>query len=155
MEFGGIWKKRGQVFGAPAYWALREYSSATPRYLLTVDNDSPTYSIAKGVTRLPTITGVPYLDIAAAESADHRKLLLFCVNRHLTRGMHAQLDLSQFRLQQGSVNVQSLKAESILVENDEEDPSHVVPTSTLLPSRSNLDYFFPAGSVTVMTVPLN
>src|SRR5262249_53229724 len=26
IEFGGIWKKRGQVFGVPAYWAFRMYS---------------------------------------------------------------------------------------------------------------------------------
>ena len=28
IEFGGIWKKRGQVYGVPAYWAFRMYSNA-------------------------------------------------------------------------------------------------------------------------------
>ena len=28
IEFGGIWKKRGRVYGVPAYWAFRMYSTA-------------------------------------------------------------------------------------------------------------------------------
>ena len=154
MEFGGIWKKREQVYGAPAYWALREYANATPRYLLTVDTDSPTYSVAQGITRLPNITGVPYLDIVAAESVDHTKLFLFCVNRQLWRAMDARLDLSQFKIPQSSVTVSTLRAENILAENDEEDPRHVTPITKTLPSRSELDYSFPAGSVTIIGVPL-
>jgi alpha-N-arabinofuranosidase len=26
LEFGGIWKKREQVYGAPGYWVLRAYA---------------------------------------------------------------------------------------------------------------------------------
>ncbi len=28
IEFGGIWKKRGQTYGVPAYWVFRLYSNA-------------------------------------------------------------------------------------------------------------------------------
>jgi alpha-N-arabinofuranosidase len=28
IEFGGVWKKRGKVYGVPAYWAFRMYSNA-------------------------------------------------------------------------------------------------------------------------------
>lgn len=28
IEFGGIWQKRGQVYGVPAYWAFRMDSNA-------------------------------------------------------------------------------------------------------------------------------
>ena len=93
LEFGGIWKKRAQVYGTPAYWVLREYASAHPDQLLEVDSNSPTYSISKGITRLPEIAKVPYLDIVAAESADRSMLLLLCVNRHLTRPEKAEIDL--------------------------------------------------------------
>ncbi len=27
IEFGGIWQKRGRVYGVPAYWAFRMYST--------------------------------------------------------------------------------------------------------------------------------
>jgi alpha-N-arabinofuranosidase len=154
MEFGGIWKKREQVYGAPAYWALREYTNANPRYLLTVETDSPTYSVAKGVTRLPEIAGVPYLDVTAAESTDHSKLFLFCVNRHLSRAMDAQVDLAQFHLQKGAIHITTLQADNILAENDEEDPRHVVPMTKTSPAHSELHYSFPAASVTVIAVHL-
>ncbi len=155
MEFGGIWKKREQVYGAPAYWALREYANTNPHYLLTVETDSPTYSVAKGITRLAEIAAVPYLDIAAAESADHAKLFLFCVNRHLTRAMNAQVDLSRFPANKGSIDITTLQAENILAENDEEDPRHIVPMTKTIPVRSELHYSFPAASVTILAVPLD
>ena len=67
LEFGGIWKKRSQVYVAPAYWVLREYSRSHPRFLLDVSSDAPTYSVRHGVTRLPSIQNVPYLDCVATE----------------------------------------------------------------------------------------
>jgi alpha-N-arabinofuranosidase len=154
MEFGGIWKKREQVFGAPAYWALREYASATPRYLLSVDSDSPTYSITNGISRLPDIATVPYLDIVAAESEDHTRLMLFCLNRHLTRAMKAQLDLSAFHILSGSVKVTTLTGENILAENDEEEPERIRPVSRRLPFHGEFLYSFPEASLSVIEIPL-
>ena len=85
LEFGGIWKKREQVYGAPAYWVLRSYASARPAFRLDLGNDSPTYTISKGITRLPEIKDVPYLDCAASTTADRAQMLLTCVNLDLTR----------------------------------------------------------------------
>src|SRR6185437_16082449 len=78
MEFGGIWSRRGQVYGAPAYWVLREYASAQPHTLLHVQSNSPAYTVANGVRRLPDIANVPYLDIVAAESTAGKSLVLLC-----------------------------------------------------------------------------
>ena len=154
LEFGGIWKKRGQVYGAPAYWVMREYASAHPHTLLTVSSDSPTYSITHGITRLPEIPDVPYLDVAAAETADRSKLLLFCVNRHLTRSETATIDLSALGLAPTSAKFTTLTAENILVENDEEEPNRVVPVSRTEPVQGSLRHTFPNGSVTVIELPL-
>ncbi len=155
IEFAGIWQKRGQVYGAPAYWVLREYASAAPTTLLDVESTSPTYTVTKGIRRLPEISSVPYLDITAAMSADGRHLLLFCVNRHLTDTLTAQFNLAGLGVaKSGTVKVSTLRADSILTENDEEDPNAVVPvhSSELLAARYT--HRFPNSSVTVLDVPM-
>ncbi len=155
LEFGGIWKKRAQVYGAPAYWVLREYASAHPHTLLTVASDSPTYTVSHGITRLPEIANVPYLDVVAAESEDHSKLLLLCVNRHLTRPETATIDLSSFGIHPASAKVTTLTAENILVENDEEEPNRVAPLIQNEPMHGSFRHTFPNGSVTVIELPLH
>ena len=154
MEFGGIWKKRGQVYGAPAYWVLRTYASAQPRYLLTVHDDSPTYSIQNGVTRLPDIANTPYLDIVAAENADRTKLLLFCVNRNLTQTLQAQLDLGSIHSEGSQASMTTLSAENIQAENDAQNPAHVVPVTRSVPLHEALHASFPRASVTLISIPL-
>lgn len=154
LEFGGIWKKRGQVYGAPAYWVLREIASRHPHALLHVENDSPTYTVTHGVVRLPEIADVPYLDVVAAVSEDGLKLLLFCVNRHLTRPEKAQIDLRSLGLVGGSAKVTTIAGEDLLTENDEEDPNRVAPVTHSLPVSVTLDYTFPNASVTVVEVGL-
>ncbi len=154
LEFGGIWKKRSQVYGAPSYWVLREYASTHPHSLLTVASDSPTYSITHGTNRLPEIPDVPYLDVVAAESEDHTKLLLLCVNRHLTRPETATIDLSSLGIAPNTAKVTTITAENILVENDEEDPSRVIPVSRTEPIQGAFRHTFPNGSVTVIELPM-
>ena len=155
MEFGGIWKKRGQVYGAPAYWALRTYASAQPHYLLTVHDDSPTYSIQQGVTRLPDIANTPYLDVAAAENADRSKLLLFCVNRDLTHSIDGHFDLGSLKIAGASVSVTTLSAENILSENNDQNPERVVPATKRVSIQETLGFSFPKASITLITIPLN
>jgi alpha-N-arabinofuranosidase len=154
MEFGGIWKKRGQVYGAPAYWVLRTYASAEPHYLLTVQDDSPTYSIHEGVTRLPDIANTPYLDVVAAETADRSKLLLFCVNRDLTRDLTAHLDLGSLSISGSRATVTTMSTDNILIGNDEHDPDRVVPVTRTVALRDALTYSFPSASVTMIAIPL-
>lgn len=154
LEFGGIWKKRAQVYGAPAYWVLREYATAQPHTLLSVSSDSPTYSIQHGVTRLPEIADVPYLDVVAAESEDRSKLLLLCVNRHLTRTETASFDLSALGVKPGSAKVTTLTAENILAENDEEEPNRVAPVTRTEKVDTTFRHTFPNGSVTVIELPI-
>ena len=154
LEFGGIWKKRAQVYGAPAYYVLRVYASAHPHLLLDVANDSPTYSIAQGIRRLPEIPNVPYLDVVAAESADHASVLLLCVNRHLTRPETTDIDLRALGIKSGTAKITTLTAENILTENNEEDPNRVTPTTHTQPVKPTLTYTFPNASVTILQIPI-
>ena len=155
VGFGGLWKKRGQVYPSPAYWVLRAYATAAPHTLLTVQSDGPTYTVSHGVDRLPEIANVPYLDVTAATSEDGKRLILFCVNRSLTTAAHAELDLASLRVAKGPMRVSTLEAETILSENNEEHPDLVQPTtSTESVNSGKFTHTFPNASVTVLEIPL-
>lgn len=153
MEFGGIWKKRGRVYAAPAYYVLREYAQAQPHTLLNVTSDGPIYSIVHGINRLPEIVNVPYIDCVASEPENRSEVLLTCVNRHLTRTMQAEIDLGSLPVQ-GTAHISTLHGSSILDENDEENPERVIPTIEQRKFSHTLRYTFPNASVTVMHLPL-
>ena len=159
LEFGGIWKKRSQVYGAPAYWVLREYDQSRPHFLLDLSNDTPTYSIAHGITRLPEIKDVPYLDCVASEPENRMSVLLTCVNRHLVRSMDAEVDLSAFRNTDATstVEVTTISAGDLLDENDESHPDRITPKTEkeTLQGKSSLHHTFPNASVTIIRVPLS
>ena len=95
IEFAGLWKKRSQVFGTPSYYAFEMFSSANPTAALAVENDSPTYSVQGGVTRIPEIPDVPYLDTVAVHTA--KGISLFCVNRSLNQDLKAEIALDGSR----------------------------------------------------------
>jgi alpha-N-arabinofuranosidase len=150
MEFGGIWKKRGRVFGVPAYWAFTMYSVADATRPVDVHSDVDTYSVSEGTSRLPTIDHVPYLDIVAALNNAGDKLTLFCVNRHLSRDIAADIATDGFR-PAATASAQTLYADSILEKNDELNPNAIVPQRVQLAvASSNLSYIFRHESVTVM-----
>jgi alpha-N-arabinofuranosidase len=126
VEFGGVWKKRSQVYGTPAYYAFRMYSTADVSRTVAVDNPSPTYSVHKGVTRLPEIADVPYLDVVAAINQPGNRLTIFCVNRSLTRDITARINWGEFRAS-GEAQVTQLFSDSIYDANDEVNPQRITP----------------------------
>ena len=153
IEFAGIVKKRGQAFGAPAYWVLRSYSSSRPKTLLDVKSDSSTYSVSHGIVRLPEIPNVPYLDITAAESADGHFVNLYCVNRHLSRAQTAEIDLSSLGIGSGTALVSTVSGDSILDENDDTNPTMISSVTRTETFKTKLTHVFPSHSVTVIRVP--
>jgi alpha-N-arabinofuranosidase len=153
MEFGGIWSKRGQVYGAPAYWVLRTYANTEPRTLLSVQSNSPMYSVTHGVRRLPNIEDVPYLDVDAAESAGGKSLVLFCVNRHLTQPLTASFDFASLGVKGRVAKVTTLEADSVLAENNEEKPAQVKPVTDSEAVQGTFTHKFPPASVTVIEIP--
>lgn len=156
MEFGGIWKKRAQVYGAPAYWVLRDYSRTHPHLLLDVASDGPTYSVTQGITRLPEIKDVPYLDCVASEPENQSELLLTCVNRDLHRDLTGEFNLSGLKIAGTTGRMSTLAGDNILLENDEHHPDLVTPKEQALQLEAGnvLRHSFPSASVTVIRLPL-
>jgi alpha-N-arabinofuranosidase len=149
IEFSGIWKRRGGVYGVPAYWAFRMYSNADATRLVGVRNNSETYNVEDGLTRLSKIENVPYLDVVAALNQSGSKLTLFCVNRHLTRDIETKIRVTGFRTKKATAH--SIFAESIFEKNDESEPNHVIPRDeSVVVTGPDLNYAFRHESVTVI-----
>ena len=151
MEFGGIWKKREQVFATPAYYAFQLYSTAAASRAVAVETQAGSYNVRHGVEYMATVEHVPYLDVVATLNEAGDTLTLFCVNVHLSQDITSALDLGGFH-PDGQATVSTLKSESILTGNDEVNPHRVVPTTRVLHDVSSpLTYTFPHESLTVLT----
>ena len=153
VEFGGIWKKSGRVFGAPSYWAFRMYSNADASQLVEARTQVENYDVEQGSVRLPSIPNVPYLDLVAARNEAGDKLTLFCVNRHLTRDITARISIAGFPPgSEGSAS--SLFASSVYDKNDQAHPEAVIPrVSPVKTEGTTLEYTFRHESVTVIELP--
>ncbi|MGH9613832.1 MAG: alpha-L-arabinofuranosidase C-terminal domain-containing protein, partial [Bryobacteraceae bacterium] len=150
VEFAGIWKKRGRAYGAPSYYAFRMYSNADATRPVEVDTQAGTYDVHNGITRLPEISGVSYLDVVAALNDASNKLTLFCVNRRLNRDIDAEISLDNFT-PRDIARVNTLEAGSIYDTNSETRPEAVTPTESTFPVKgAKFSYRFPPSSVTVI-----
>ncbi len=152
MEFAGIWKKRGQVYASPGYWALRMYSTAHASRPVAVETQSGSYSVEHGVGRLPSIADVPYLDVFAALNDGGDRLTLFCVNRSLDTDIPADIRVDGFSPAERA-EVETLRGDGVGDANDEDDPDHVIPSRTGEAVQSGaMHHVFPHESVTVITL---
>jgi alpha-L-arabinofuranosidase len=148
VEFAGIWKKRGRVYAAPSYYAFRLYSTADIETPVAAQSTAGTYEVHRGVTRLPEIANVPYLDVVAALNKDKSTLTLFCVNRSLDRDIPATITLDGFAAA-GKAEVESLSGESIYEGNSEISPTAVTPVhSSVDVGSAPLTHTFKHESVT-------
>ena len=147
IEFGGVWKKRGRVYGVPAYWAFRMYSTADITTPVETRAKVETYDVSEGNNRIPEISGVPYLDVVSALNDAGDRLTLFAVNRDLRRDVTAQLKLTGFATS-SEARVTTLAGTSIYQPNDEMRPEALRPIETVF--RVATEYTFPRASVTVM-----
>lgn len=152
MEFAGIWKKRSQVYASPAYYAFQMYAGADATRPVSVTNDAGTYGVHNGVSRLPEIANVPYLDAVAALNDNGDTLTLFIVNRHLTRDLATDVRLDGFT-SKPVASVETLDAPSIYDGNSDDEPAHVVTArSTAQLHGDRFHFTFPHESVTVLTL---
>ena len=152
MEFAGIWKSRGQVYAAPGYYAFRMYSTAHPAQPVEAIADAGSYSVKNGVSRLPEIDNVPYLDVTAALDTSKKTLSLFCVNRSLDVDIPAEIAIKDFAATTNA-EVQTLRSASISDENDDDDPERVVPVQNQEHVvKGRMRHIFPHESVTVITL---
>jgi alpha-N-arabinofuranosidase len=149
IEFGGIWQKNGRTYGVPAYWAFRMYSTSDATRLIESRVKGEQYNVDEGVRRIPTIHAVPYLDVVAALNESGGKLTLFCVNRHPTREIRADIRLSGFAA--SSARGQRLQAASLYAANSDAEPEAVVPAPLSLTVNGGVfRHAFPPASVTVI-----
>jgi alpha-L-arabinofuranosidase len=149
LEFGGIWKKREQVYGVPAYWVLRSYAEEKPSQLVASESDAPAYTVEQGVNRVPHIDHVPWLEVVAAMGSSPDRLVLFCVNRSLTRDFRATIQVDGF-VPQGLAQVKTVSAPSIYTENNEMQPHAVEAVTNQVRVGSNFEMVFPHASVVVI-----
>lgn len=148
IEFAGIWKRRARVYGTPVYYAFRMYSSADPDVAVEVQNSTGYYDVHQGVSRLPEIANVPYLDVVAVLNKVADRLTLFCVNRHLTEDLSAAISIDGFNAR-GDGRAESLYASNIYEGNDEVQPEHIKPVeSTVSVKNSRIAFTFRHESVT-------
>jgi alpha-N-arabinofuranosidase len=149
LEFGGIWKAREQVYGAPGYWVLRSYAEEKPSRLVATDSDAPTYTVDHGVNRLPHIDHVPWLEVMAAMGASPDSLVLFCVNRSLTRDYRAAIQIDGF-IPRSLAAVKTISAPSIYTENNEMEPQAVEAVASQIQAGPKFETVFPHTSVVVI-----
>ena len=149
IEFGGIWQNKGRVYGVPAYWAFRMYSTADATRLVDTKVQTGQYDVDEGVRRIPTIRSVPYLDVVSALNDAGTRLTLFCVNRSLTEEIRAAVRLSGFT--PASARGQQLTAPDLYGVNDDAQPEAIVPAPVSVNVRAGeFRHAFPPRSATVI-----
>ena len=150
VEFGGIWKKRSQVFGTPAYWVFKMYSTSDVAKTVEAESDGETYNVARGTSRFPSIEHVPYLDIVATLNEAGDKLTIFCVNRDLARDLPAKFEIAGFRSKPAAM-AHSVFADSIYEKNDEMHPEQIHPRdASINAGATGFSFVFRHASVTVI-----
>ncbi len=155
IEFAGIWKKRGRVYGTPSYYTFRLYSTAGADVPVAVESDSPHYDVHRGITRLPEIPNVPYLDVVAALNNAGDRLTMFCVNRHLTQDFQTAISIAGFS-SKPSGKVESIYGSSIYERNDEMRPDLITPMESVVEVKnSRIQYTFRHESVTRIELSKN
>ncbi len=147
VEFAGIWKKRGQVYGTPASYVFKMYATADADHLLTTTVDGGEYSVHNGVSRLPEIAHVPYLEVVAVAGRDGRTVTLFALNRSLSKAITAQLHVPGARRGQ-QAEVTEMVSNDLWDANSDERPTALVPTTRRVVAGDRFAYTFPPASVT-------
>lgn len=151
MEFAGIWKDKGRVFGTPAYWTFRSYARLQPEKLVSTRTEVERYSVENGNVRVPDIPNVPYLDVVSALNKKGN-LVLFCVNRDVHRPVEAKLHLSSFRAST-SGTATTIHATLLSDKNNAQYPDAIRPISHDIKAGDDFTYSFEPASITVIEIP--
>ncbi len=147
IEFAGIWKKKGVVYGTPASYVFRLYATAAADHLLATSVEGGEYTVHNGVTRLPEIAHVPYLDVTAVADKDGRTVTLFAINRSLGESIPAELTIPGARREQRA-EVTEMVSNDLWDANSEERPTALVPKIRTVTAAEHFRYTFPPASVT-------
>jgi len=86
----------GQFAPTAPYLALEMFTRHFGATLLEANSISPTYdSIAVGMAN--KVSGVPYLEVVASQSADGKILYLLAINKHFDKPIRAKIALEGFK----------------------------------------------------------
>ncbi len=107
------------------------------------------YAVEHGVNRLPQIDHVPWLEVVAAMGASPDRLVLFCVNRSLTRDFLAAIQVDGF-VPGALAQAKTISAPSIYTENNEMQPNAVETVTNQVQVGSHFEMVFPHASVVVI-----
>ena len=147
IEFAGIWKKKGVVYGTPASYVFRLYATANADHLLPTTVEGGEYTVHNGVSRLPEIPNVPYLDVTTVADKDGRTVTIFAINRSLAKPIAAELAVPGARRDQ-KAEVTEMISNDLWDENSEERPLALVPITRTVAASDHFRYTFPPASVT-------
>lgn len=152
IEFAGITKRRGKVFAAPAYYVFRMYSTADIDAPVKLTTTGGHYDVHHGISRLPEISNVPYLDLIALLNKRGDRLTIFGVNRDPTHDIPATIALTGFAPDTKAI-VESLTSSSMYDVNDEAHPEAIVPVDSNT-SLSGSDFFYTFGHDSITRIEL-
>ncbi len=151
LEFAGIHKEKGRVYGTPQYWAFDLYSNHAGDQILGTETRVREYDVHDGLTRIPEVKDVPYLDVLATRHTNDGSVTMFVVNRDWQKATAAQVILKHFRASQ-NVEVVTLTGDTLTAKNDAEHPEAVRPVRSSISIRGEgFPYRFPPHSLTSFT----
>ncbi len=152
MGGGGLRKSQGLVWATPQCWAFWLYSHRAGDTVLATETQVRHYDVHNGMTSMPEIPNVPYLDVLATKNSTNGDLVLFVANRDWKNSTPATLRLQGFSAA-AQAQVDTLASDSLLEENTGDHPDAIKPvTSSLAVSGNEIKYVFPKLSVTVITL---
>jgi alpha-N-arabinofuranosidase len=152
MGGGGLRKSQTMVWATPQCWAFWLYSHRAGDTVVATQTQVRHYDVHNGMTSMPEIPNVPYLDVLATRNSSSGDLVLFVANRDTKKATPATLRLQGFEAA-AKAQVDTLASDSLSAENSGDHPNAIRPvTSSLAVAGSEIRYSFPKLSVTVITL---
>ena len=152
MGGGGLRKSEGLVWATPQCWAFWLYSHRAGDRVVATRTEVRHYDVHNGMTSMPEIPDVPYLDVLATRKSTNGDLALFVANRDWKNDIPTTLRLQGFSAA-AQAQVDTLAADSPLAENSGDSPNAIRPvTKSQDVSGNEIRYVFPKLSVTVITL---
>ena len=149
---GVIRKSQGRVWTSPQAWMFWLYSHRAGDTVVATETQVRHYDVHNGLTSMPEVPDVPYLDVLATRNSTNGDLVLFVANRDTKNAIPATLKLQGFSAA-AQAQVDTLAADSLATENTGDHPDTIRPVpSSLAVTGSEIRYEFPKLSLTVMTL---
>jgi alpha-N-arabinofuranosidase len=148
----GIRKEHGFVWPSPQYWVFWLYSHRAGDAVVATETQVRHYDVHNGLTSMPEVPNVPYLDVLATRNSTSGDLVLFVVNRDAKNAIPATLRLQGFSAA-AQAQVDTLAANGQVVDNLVDTRDAIKPvSSTQAVTGNEIRYEFPKLSLTVMTL---